>query len=252
MEADHIKPVYEGGETHSLNLITSCFDCNRGKGKTLLSDNMTLDKQRKQMELLEERRQQIELMMEWHRSLQDIDSLKLEKITNLLNEKTTPLILSENGIQRLKKSIKNYDLLEVLEAVDCGFDYYYDQARQKFNREVKEDKDPNTWKQEGIKVFLDKFPGILRNKRKERQDPDYTFVLQIYKHNKEYCLDFYDYGFSFVSNEKNYKRLRTHNIEPEKCIALMCHKRWYDSNDMVDFINENISKILLDFPNPLR
>lgn len=38
MEIDHIKPVCEGGKTHLTNLITACFDCNRGKGKILLSE----------------------------------------------------------------------------------------------------------------------------------------------------------------------------------------------------------------------
>lgn len=31
LEVDHIKPVSEGGSNDDHNLITSCFDCNRGK-----------------------------------------------------------------------------------------------------------------------------------------------------------------------------------------------------------------------------
>lgn len=31
LEVDHIVPVCEGGENEDTNLITSCFDCNRGK-----------------------------------------------------------------------------------------------------------------------------------------------------------------------------------------------------------------------------
>lgn len=37
LEVDHIVPVASGGENHFGNLITACFDCNRGKGKTELS-----------------------------------------------------------------------------------------------------------------------------------------------------------------------------------------------------------------------
>ena len=36
LEIDHIIPVNEGGEDNIENLTTSCFDCNRGKGKELL------------------------------------------------------------------------------------------------------------------------------------------------------------------------------------------------------------------------
>lgn len=37
LEADHIHPVSQGGKNHIDNLITACFDCNRGKGAGLLS-----------------------------------------------------------------------------------------------------------------------------------------------------------------------------------------------------------------------
>jgi hypothetical protein len=37
LEVDHIKPVCEGGKDHQDNLITACFDCNRGKGGQPLS-----------------------------------------------------------------------------------------------------------------------------------------------------------------------------------------------------------------------
>lgn len=33
---DHVMPVAEGGGNDETNLITSCWDCNAGKGKTLL------------------------------------------------------------------------------------------------------------------------------------------------------------------------------------------------------------------------
>lgn len=33
LEVDHIVPVVSGGKNEVDNLLTSCFDCNRGKGK---------------------------------------------------------------------------------------------------------------------------------------------------------------------------------------------------------------------------
>ncbi|NBQ49281.1 MAG: HNH endonuclease [Marivivens sp.] len=33
---DHVRPVAEGGGNDATNLITACFDCNSGKGKTVL------------------------------------------------------------------------------------------------------------------------------------------------------------------------------------------------------------------------
>jgi len=37
LEVDHIHPVSQGGKNVIDNLITACFDCNRGKGARLLS-----------------------------------------------------------------------------------------------------------------------------------------------------------------------------------------------------------------------
>lgn len=37
LEIDHVHPVSQGGTNDSDNLITACFDCNRGKSDVLLS-----------------------------------------------------------------------------------------------------------------------------------------------------------------------------------------------------------------------
>jgi hypothetical protein len=37
LEADHIHPASEGGPDDMDNLVTACFDCNRGKSDVLLS-----------------------------------------------------------------------------------------------------------------------------------------------------------------------------------------------------------------------
>lgn len=38
LEVDHVHPVSKGGNDETTNLITSCFDCNRGKAAGLLSE----------------------------------------------------------------------------------------------------------------------------------------------------------------------------------------------------------------------
>lgn len=38
LEVDHIHPVSKGGEDISINLITSCFACNRGKRAKIISE----------------------------------------------------------------------------------------------------------------------------------------------------------------------------------------------------------------------
>lgn len=57
LNVDHIDPVANGGSNDIINLITSCFDCNSGKRDKLLQDSSVLEKQRAQLELLQERRE---------------------------------------------------------------------------------------------------------------------------------------------------------------------------------------------------
>src|SRR5690554_831305 len=37
LEVDHVHPVCEGGDNSQDNLVTACFDCNRGKGGRFLT-----------------------------------------------------------------------------------------------------------------------------------------------------------------------------------------------------------------------
>jgi 5-methylcytosine-specific restriction endonuclease McrA len=41
LEVDHVVPRAEGGSDDTMNLVTSCFDCNRGKGAVPLTDIVT-------------------------------------------------------------------------------------------------------------------------------------------------------------------------------------------------------------------
>ena len=44
LEIDHINPIANGGDNEIMNLVTSCYDCNRGKGKRKLSENDEIKK----------------------------------------------------------------------------------------------------------------------------------------------------------------------------------------------------------------
>jgi len=68
---DHIEPVSKGGTNDLLNLITACNDCNAGKSDRQLTDSTVFDKQRQQLEELQERKEQIEMMFLWQKGLLD-------------------------------------------------------------------------------------------------------------------------------------------------------------------------------------
>jgi hypothetical protein len=62
LEIDHIIPVSKGGNNDFVNLVTACFDCNRGKSKNLLSlKSIKHINIKKEISLLKEHKAQIQM-----------------------------------------------------------------------------------------------------------------------------------------------------------------------------------------------
>lgn len=146
LEIDHIKPIAEGGTNDIINLITSCRDCNRGKGKTPLDDKTVLEKQKKQLDELEERRQQLAMMVEWKEELLKMDDDFLESL-NSYYEKFTGFTLTDSGKLKVKKLIKRFSHKEVQDALDISLSTYFSGS------------------QISAKEVIDKLGGICHNRR---------------------------------------------------------------------------------------
>lgn len=125
LNVDHIKPVSKGGKNDIINLITSCFECNSGKRDRELTDNSVLKKQRDQMEQLNERKQQLEMMMEWRDELNGLNDVKAEKLVDYISTKYEAT-LSDEAIQDVKKWVKKYPFEVLLDATDRSYIQYYD------------------------------------------------------------------------------------------------------------------------------
>lgn len=343
LRVDHILPVYEGGTNILSNLITSCFDCNSGKGKRKLSDESMLNKQKAQLDELEAKRQLIEMQFDWHKGLSDVDNLENVKIIQYMNGKFTRVTLSKQGENSICKLIKKYSFIEILEAIDDGFEFYKRKAKQDqqnrvdhFNRWDKHDfekkkhrKDfiynidnktaieneikvlkeemlvidvnlenlnvekfnvvgkekrlislkiatlkrsiqelqkknnqllwtdtdevdlkslmekekfsrPSQWEIMGYSMLLDKLPGILRNKKKDKEDPEYSTVVHIYRiiQNR---LNYKEFKFALTNIEKQYKLLRTVGYSLEESKNIMLCKIWANYDEFEKHIQEQIN-----------
>lgn len=131
LEVDHIKPVANGGTNKMINLITSCRDCNRGKGKTKLSDNAELKKQQAELIDLADKREQTEMMIKWRDQLTDLTSQQVKSIESSIRLLTGSL-LSDTGEREVAKLIKQFSFIEVSEAVDIAFSHYESDTDYKF------------------------------------------------------------------------------------------------------------------------
>jgi len=124
LEIDHLNPVKHGGDNDLLNLITSCFVCNRGKSDRKLSDNSVVEKQRVQIEELNLRRQQLEMILEWRNELQKDRNFELNKIHDYWREKFKPYDLV-NPEEWFASFVKKYNLIEILDCIDISYRQYF-------------------------------------------------------------------------------------------------------------------------------
>jgi len=84
LEVDHITPVSAGGSNCLDNLITSCFDCNRGKGANELS--VAPDSIQRRAELLAEKTEQIKAYDRLIKSNKRREEKKIDEIEEIFRQ----------------------------------------------------------------------------------------------------------------------------------------------------------------------
>lgn len=171
LEIDHINPVKNGGDNNIMNLITSCFDCNRGKGKRTLTENEEIKLQVEQLKELNKKREQLEMLLKWKKQLENFENEQVDKIEEILSQKTGNTF-TEYGRQNCIKNIKEFGFDEVYESTIISINQYYDEA------------DENSAK----KVF-DYIGKICCTRRRQKNNPlEYkiNYLCKIAKNNFDY------------------------------------------------------------------
>jgi hypothetical protein len=169
VELDHIVPRAEGGSDDILNLITSCTDCNRGKGARRLSDDTVVAKQRKQLEELETRREQLEMMIDWQRSVMDMEDYAIEELAAVWDELVPGYKLNERGIRTLTRWMREFEIPELVECMKISTAQYlrYDGEEAEMPTHRSVDK---AW---------DYVPKIARRRRSQQEKPYLTDLFYI-------------------------------------------------------------------------
>ena len=181
LEVDHIKPKKEGGKDSITNLVTACKACNSGKGARLLNDNTVMEKQRQQLEELNERRTQLGMMMKWREGLEKLNEDALNIVINSFEEKARCTV-TEQGGNNLKKLLKKYSLQMILDAVDDSCAAYL--VKEKSGKDYTDDSRSKAFQYIGkicnIKMVEQDKPyikdlfyirGILRNRFNYLDEP---------------------------------------------------------------------------------
>lgn len=124
LHLDHVSPVAGGGTNDIMNLITSCEPCNLGKGAKPLDDDTVLAKQRAQLEELNERREQLEMMLAWREGLSDLDEQSIDAFDDAFHN-ATRCQLSKVGRSKVKSWLKKFTISELLTGLDASLSTYY-------------------------------------------------------------------------------------------------------------------------------
>lgn len=125
LHVDHIDPVSNGGSDDIVNLISACSDCNLGKGARPLSNVAALSKQHHQMAEMQDRREQLQLLADWHKELAELESETADLVSDHLHRLSGhQYTLNDKGRRTAVKLVGMFSLEEVLAAATESIDRY--------------------------------------------------------------------------------------------------------------------------------
>jgi hypothetical protein len=158
LHCDHINPVAEGGGRDIMNLVTACAGCNGGKGARKLDDRSAVERQRGQIEELESRREQLEMMLSWRDAAQAETIDLVDEVADRIGDRGG-LWPNDSGKADIRKWLRQFSLAEVLAAMDEAFDHY-----MKFHGD---EPDRDAWH-----TAFRKIP-VFANMKRQAQDKPY-------------------------------------------------------------------------------
>jgi hypothetical protein len=180
LHIDHILPLAKGGTNDITNLITSCLACNLGKSDKVLDENAALSKSRSQLEELQERREQLEMMMQWREGLRDLTLAALDRVSDYWTDLAPGFRPNENGRKNIKKWLRRYTLDEVLRAMDISTEQYLEINGQGQATGA-------SWE-----LAFSKIPGICRVERESVENPDLKELFYIRGIVRNKCERYFD------------------------------------------------------------
>lgn len=216
LQVDHINPVAEGGENDIINYVTSCFECNNGKGKRKLSDQSTLAKQKLQLKELNEKRLQLEMMVKWKEELLNLNNKEVELLSNHFNQ-ITGYSPNDYGEDCLKKWLKKYGFKQVMEAMDSATTNYLQYENGHYT-------------EASVRKAFDYIGKVCNCKLLENDKPyikDLFYIRGILRNRLAYC----DLHKALSYLETAYQQ--GYSIEQLKSIALEV-RNWTEFRDMME------------------
>lgn len=167
LHVDHIEAVANGGTNDITNLVTACADCNLGKSDKPLSENAAVAKSRAQLDELQERSEQLELIMQWRKGLRGLADDRVNKLAEYWNAYIRGHHLNDVGNRALAKLLRLYSIDDICAAMDAAANQYlkFDQSGY-----------PTS---ESCNLAFNRVGGICRMNRAAEENPDIPQLFYI-------------------------------------------------------------------------
>ncbi|MDD5571926.1 MAG: HNH endonuclease [Bacteroidales bacterium] len=121
LEVDHIIPVAQNGNNDINNLLTSCFNCNRGKGKNEL--NQMPNALQENIDILKEKQKQYLQYKKYIEKLHKESESDIEEIGlyffKLFKKENT--IFAGNWKGSIKMFLQTFNKYEIIDAIDIAY-----------------------------------------------------------------------------------------------------------------------------------
>lgn len=114
LEVDHIIPVSKGGDNNELNLITSCFDCNRGKS------NKELDEVIAPIDFDKERLIQYKQFVKFVKDKKKLRNQEIEMVVEIYERFNSGYTPGEKYLIAIKQFIDKIGLERTIEAMEIA------------------------------------------------------------------------------------------------------------------------------------
>ncbi len=197
LEVDHIVPVCEGGTNGMTNLVTACFDCNRGKGKRKISDEKLAILNQNELEELADKKEQNEMFIAWKKEILNLENYQIDEIVSLFEDSVqNKFAINDSGRANLRKAIKTYGFNEVYESMEIAINQYLSVNIS----------------QSSVQNVIEKYRGICENRKRERQHPEYAWRNKAFN----YINKFWSY-----TNTRMLRIIINQNVQDEESMHYM-------------------------------
>lgn len=118
LEVDHITPVSKGGDNDIDNLITSCFDCNRGKGAEEL--NVLPESISNKSERLLEKELQLKELGKLKTSIKKRKTRQAKKVSDIYHTYFPEYILTKSSITSIRMFLDRLHVSDICECMELA------------------------------------------------------------------------------------------------------------------------------------